>query len=84
MRERNKSQRRNPPTMHKEMIHKFFLLTYRASTWTTKTTSFEHVLNRNLVFGGRQVKKHAFVGVLDFQMELQTVLNKTLYGLKTP
>ena len=43
IKERDKSQKwRNPPKMHKEMIHIFFhLKTHRAPTWTTKT-SFKH------------------------------------------
>jgi len=59
--------------MYKEMIHSFFLpQTHGASTWTTKISSFKHVFRRNVAYGGRQAKKHTFVGTLDFQMDLAT------------
>jgi len=47
--------------MHKEMIHRFFLLqTHRASTRTAKMSSFKHVLRRDLAFGGRPSKETNF------------------------
>jgi len=53
------------------MIQRFFLLqTQRASTWTTKISSFKLVLCRNLAFRCRQAKKQTLVGALEFQLDL--------------
>jgi len=51
--------------MHKEMIDIFFLLqTHIASTWTAKISSLEHVLHKNLAFGGCPSKETNFCGSL--------------------
>ena len=65
--------------MHKEMIHKFFLLqTHRVSTWTTKLSPFKLVPHRNLTFRCRQAKNQTFVAALDFQTDLAATSQQSI------